>query len=383
MKKRLTTFGLCLSLILVSSSTFAQTVTLTESDHEIAVTIDGQEFTVFHNDPKFPKPFFAPVRGPDGTILTRPIDGLDSKPEDKLDHVHHKGIWLSVDEINGNQHWAEKSKIVNTSTKIITAEGNPAVLDVVNEWRNVDGETVAVTESTRISIYANRLVTYDITFSAGDEMVEFEDTKEGLFGFRMIDSMREKVGGRVVNAEGLKGTAECWGKMSAWVDYDGEVDGKTFGVTIMDHPLNFRPSRYHVRDYGLFSVSPFGPKSYTNGEQPADPVIIPAGGTLRLRYGMYIHSGDTEAADVAGVYRGWLAGDVPQPVIEAAATEPATSEEETPPAVEVETDMEEETHADDETEDESISDESIDSESDCCGHEPVRRQRRVRRCRGC
>ncbi|MEX0729054.1 MAG: PmoA family protein [Planctomycetaceae bacterium] len=355
----------------------AGTVTLTQEDRTIAVKIDGEDFSVFHTDPKFPKPFFAPVRGPGGTVMTRPIDGLDAKPEDKLDHVHHKGIFLAVDEINGNQHWAETSKIANVSTEIIQEKGNPGVIDVVNQWLDKDGERVAVTESTRIKIYANRLVTYDITFSAGEDMVEFEDTKEGMFGFRMIDSMRESVGGRVVNAEGLKGTAECWGKTSAWVDYVGEVDGKTFGVTIMDHPLNFRPSRYHVRDYGLFSVSPFGEKSYTNGDQPADPAIIPAGGTLRLRYGMYIHAGDTEAADVDGVYRDYLAGDVPQAGNKAASTDADSS------AVIQSIDKLIEDSYEQAGEELEPSNEESAVFVDDCDCDPPRRHRRFRRCRGC
>jgi hypothetical protein len=265
----------------------------------IAVTIGGEPFTEYHTSDAMPKPFFSPVRGPGGTVMTRPIE----KQGD--DHPHHKGIWLAVDKVNGVAFWAERGRIENRSATILQKKGKPAKLRVVNDWLGPNGQPI-LTETTVIGVYANRLVAYDISFSALGKPVTFGDTKEGLFGFRMVDSMREKEGGHVVNAQGLEGTGACWGKTSAWVDYTGEVNGNHLGVAIFDHPLNVRPSRYHVRNYGLFSISPFGERAYTNGSRPADPVTIAAGKTLRLRYAMYIHAGDAQAANVDGVYRKYL-----------------------------------------------------------------------------
>jgi hypothetical protein len=276
-------------------------VRLTKTDDTVQVTIDGREFTVFRFSQRLPKPFFAPVRAADGTILTRPVSGLDADPQLKLDHVHHKGIWLAVDEVNGIKFWAEKGKIENQSVTVATASGNPAQLTVVNRWISPEGQPV-LTETSGIQIFANRLIAYDIAFRPAEGPVSFHDTKEGLFGFRMADSMRETEGGQVVNADGLLGTAECWGKPSAWVDYFGTVNGKTFGVALMDHPQNFRRSRYHVRNYGLFSMSPFGEKAYTGGKESGAPVVVKPNETLRLRYGLYIHQGDTKTGDVAGAF---------------------------------------------------------------------------------
>lgn len=294
---------LCGLAICVASSAVAHaTVKLERKGTTVTITVDGEAFSVFNFDEELPKPFMSPVRGPGGTVLTREI----FTDRTKGDHPHHKGIWVAVDQINKIEFWAEKGKIVNREVKLDVAEGDAAQMTVVNDWQGEDGKAV-VTETTIIKIGSNRLFSYDITFrAAGTEPVEFGDTKEGLFGFRMVDSMRENEGGKVVNAEGDEGTKLCWGQASAWIDYTGTVEGKTFGVALFDHPLNFRASRYHVRNYGLFSINPFGEKSYTGGKRPAQFEYLLPGATMRLRYGLLIHSGDTKSANVEGVYQSYL-----------------------------------------------------------------------------
>jgi hypothetical protein len=274
------------------------TVRLEKQDGRVEVTIDGGPFAVYHFGKDLPKPYFWPVRGPGGTVLTRSL-------ENPKDHPHQKGIWLAIDEVNGVDFWAEKGKIENVSVELVQAEGNPARMRVVNHWLGEDDKPVLI-ETTEISIYPNRVLAYDIGFRAADEAVTFGDTKEGLFGFRMVDSMRGNEGGTIVSSEGARGEQEAWGKTWRWVDYYGPVEGKTFGVAVFDHPENFRPSRYHVRNYGLFSISPFGESAYSRGEEDANEARLKAGEQLRLRYAMYIHSGDTEAANVDGVYQVWV-----------------------------------------------------------------------------
>lgn len=266
---------------------------------QVTVKVGEEVFTVYRLGKKWPKPFASPVHGPGEIVMTREI----ARPGVKVDHPHHKGIWIAVDEVNENKHWAENSKIENVSAKILKAEGNPAQLQLVNHWLNKEDKPILV-ENTTVSIFSNRLMVYDIEFKPFNEAVTFNDTKEGLFGFRMVDSMREKETGKVVNSEGLKGTGQTWGKTADWIDYYGQVEGKTLGVALMDHPANFRPSRYHVRNYGLFSISPFGEQAY--GKQGAKPVTLEPGKTLRLRYGLYIHAGDTKKANVSEVYEDFV-----------------------------------------------------------------------------
>ncbi len=288
---------------LISATGLADdSVKLSRTGEQVAVTIGGKEFTTFQFGKSLPKPFFSPVKAADGALLTRPIVGDDYKG----DHPHHKGIWVSVDEVNEIKFWAEKGKIENRGVELLSAEGNPAKLKVTNHWLADDGKDVIV-ETTTVSIFANRLLTYDIRFKMASGDVNFKDTKEGLFGVRIAESMREDKGsGIVVNADGMNGTKECWGQPSAWVDYTGPIDGKSYGVAVMDHPQNFRKSRYHVRNYGLFSVSPFGEGAYTNGANPKTDDVFKKDSELRLRYGIYFHAGDAKTADVAGTYQMFL-----------------------------------------------------------------------------
>lgn len=263
----------------------------------LTITINSDPFAIYNFGPELPKPFLLPVSTPSGVVINRALgDSSDA------DHPHHKGMWNAIDEVNGVKFWAEKGPIRNVQVKTVHAAGPTGVFEVVNEWRHPETGVPQLTETAVITIHPNRLLVYDMSLTASHVDVTFDDTKEGLFGFRVAPSMKEKNGGHVVACDGTETTKECWGKAFNWIDYYGEVSGKTVGVAIMDHPKNFRPSRYHVRDYGLFSISPFGEKAYTNGTGESIPYQLKKGDSLRLRYAMYFHDGDTKSANVAGAW---------------------------------------------------------------------------------
>ena len=293
--------GLVLSLLwlLLNSSIVLSAVQVHESGNDFVVTIEDQEFARFDTGKNRSHPFFRDIRMADGTVMSRPI----SPPGG--DHPHHTGVWIAADKVNGIEFWHEQGRIKNLSVEVVQNDANPAILQVRNDWISPTGEVV-LHERTTIRIYDHRLLDYDIQFTAGEDHVTFGDTEEGFFAFRMADSMREEEAGQVVNADGLKTAKCCWGQTSDWVDYYGRIDGKTFGVAIFDHPLNFRRSRYHVRDYGLFTINPFGESDYTKGDRPAAPLTIQAGETLQLRYGMYFHDDDTVQGRVAPVFKDWV-----------------------------------------------------------------------------
>lgn len=124
--------------------------------------------------------------------------------------------------------------------------------------------------------------------------------------------MREMVAGGPVNgASGASGSGELWGKLNRWIDYCGPVGDQMFGVTLMDHPQNPRPSRYHVRNYGLFAINPFGQEAYTSGNEklPANPLELAPGESTRFRYGLFVHSGTTEPKQVEAAFQQFVSQD--------------------------------------------------------------------------
>lgn len=293
--------GLLVLTPLVAASA-DDTVRLKQTDGTIEVMVGGESFTTFEAK-GYDKPFFIDLKAPGGTIVTRSL-----AKEAIKDHPHHKGLWASVDQVNGHRHWMEAQPIRVEKVEVLKAEGNPASFRYVADWLDGSGKPL-LKETTTVRVFADRLIAYDISLTpAGNEPVTFGDTKEGYFALRMRTELTEDKGtGKITNANGAKGEKEAWGKTAPWVDYSGTTDGKPVGVAIFDNPANFRPSRYHVRAYGLFAVSPFGEHDYTNGENEAKPVTLKPGETLRLRYAAFVHAGDAQAAHVAERYKTYVA----------------------------------------------------------------------------
>lgn len=277
---------------------------------QLEVLIDGKVLGVLNHGKSWNKPFLFPVHAPNGKNVLRdivPTKEEQGNSKDGTDHFHHKGVWVSVDSVNDEKlnFWHEEDKIVCDKVEHVVQKDGSGKLTIHNTW--VEGDKPLVKETTTATFYPSRLAVYHISLKAVDKDVTFHDTKEGFFAVRVAHTMREMQGGHIVNAEGLNGSKECWGKPTPWIDYYGNVDGETCGITLMDHPNNFRKSRYHVRNYGLFAISPFGPKTYSNNQEDASPVTIsPGTDGLQLTYGIYIHDGDTEAGKVADHYQEFL-----------------------------------------------------------------------------
>jgi hypothetical protein len=298
----------CIQLSLVSTDLAAEGLHIEKADGKLVITNDGKLVTNYYYSDKAPKPYFFPVNIPGTEIsFVRPLQepDADGKYPKSYDHKHHRGIWIGVEKVKELDHWMEKHPTVNKDIAIEKTTGDSVSFTSSNEWQDEQGQPVLL-ESTGYTIHANGLWTVEITLTPVEDKVMIGDTKEGFLGIRMDDDLRGDAGGLIINADGLKGEKGAWGKSSAWVDYTGERNGQRIGVALFDDPANFREGLYHVRNYGLFSISPFGPSSYSNAKEPEQPVILSKKTPLKLRYGIYIHSGTAEEAKVAETYQQFL-----------------------------------------------------------------------------
>ena len=258
-------------------------------DHLVITHADESLATYVFHDNQILRPYFAHVHAPGGIQVTRnqpPIEGTDSIDHPKV----HPGIWLAFGDLGGGDFWRSRDRVLHEAF-VEQPNGSPGKgsFAVRNRYERLDGTTVCheLGRYTFLVRPSGYLLMWDSTFSA-DKEFSFGDQEEMGLGVRVASPITVKAGGAMLDSEGRVGPQQIWGKTANWCDYDGVIDGRHVGVTLMADPANFRPSWLHARDYGLLVANPFGRKALTGGE-PSQVVVRP-GETLRLRYGILLHA---------------------------------------------------------------------------------------------
>lgn len=276
--------------------------------------------TRYHTDKSLAKPYFWPMNGPGGMPMTRAWPMEEPGPGGSTDHVHQKSVWFchgdiipegipvgtKVRGIEGIDFWSETKghgRIVCTKVGKFKKEEKQAWVQSENQWQTCDG--VPVLEEVRtlhlFEFPETTLLVVDIDLDARYASLTFGDTKEGSFGIRVNDQIREEKGnGKIENAEGKVGEKNCWGRVSAWCDYSGTIDGKKVGIAILADPANPYPNCWHVRGYGLMAANPFGraKSGFPDMKGKTDVVKLSKGDHLKLRYGLLLHPGDAKEGKV-------------------------------------------------------------------------------------
>ncbi|HKE23719.1 MAG TPA: PmoA family protein [Bryobacteraceae bacterium] len=303
----------------------AAQVKIIPGPQKIHVEIDGKPFTDFYvAGDEVMKPYLHPLRTASGIYVTRmwPMEKVEEEAAiAKPDHPHQRGVWFAHDTVIAGDRkldfWnneasyktPNRGKIVLAKLGKLSSGRKSGSITATFDWTDLEGHKV-LTESRVMTFYNDpslRIIDFDITLTPA-EKVKFGDGKDGAFGIRMRPVLQETGGtGHIVNADGLEGEKQLWGKPSNWCDYSGEAEGQKVGIAILDNPENpHHPVRWHARGYGLFAANPFALKAFLPKSEAADPsvqdgsITVEAGQKLRFRYRVIVHPGDVKDADIAG-----------------------------------------------------------------------------------
>jgi hypothetical protein len=289
------------------------------------VTLDGKDFTSYlyggssyglvegadNRDKGFlPKPVLYPVLSPSGTTITRayPLGYIE---DEEKDHPHHVGVFFTYDEINSNDFWANTgAKLQIWHVKVTEAKAGfgKGRLSTMSHWVSEAGQ-VLLEERRSMTFIAGEdeyAIDFDITLSAKDAGVLFEDTKEGMFAIRVADWLREAGGtGQYLSSDGDLGPVNenIWGKRARWVRLQGQTDGQTIGVAIFNHPSSINyPTYWHARPYGLFAANPLGQYVFEKKHNPELAehlnLTLEPGQTASFRFLMLIYEGDRTSQQI-------------------------------------------------------------------------------------
>lgn len=300
---------------------------LENREHQVEVWDGNYLFTSYKFYPDQFRPWFYPVNGPLGPSVTDEITdytvtygdqglkgpGKLSGTESRTRYLPHiRSLSLGHGNVNGVDCWHENprdkppGRIHHVGVLRKEVNADHALLSVSSVWRRLPGDEYTLesrldydlmrdTRTFRFfSREGNRFIDVDTIFEpSSEDVVLGQDLHSALLYARLTRSMIVTNGGRIECAMGVGTQVDTMGKESPWCDYSGPVAGPESpwqGIAIMEHPGNPWQSRVWARDYGYFALSPFNWASHT----------IHFGTTLRVRYRVVVHDGDSHTADIAG-----------------------------------------------------------------------------------
>ena len=277
------------------------------------ITIGEEYFSSYHYGSNVVRPFLNPLITVKEKSVLRP-SVPEGNPE-KLDHIHHRGVWVAHGDINGVDNWSEQPGHGWTVHKeFIEIVGGPVFgrIHAKSFWMD-NSKTKKICEEQRIiTIYnmpaSSRIIDHTTILKATEGELIFRDTKEsGLLSVRVMPSMQADKQGSFENSYGGINEDECWGKRANWCDYYGPVDDVVVGISVFDQLKNLRyPTWWHIRNYGLMTANFFGLSDFTEDKRISGTYILPAYQDMQLTYRIYVHAGDTKTGNVATRYLNFL-----------------------------------------------------------------------------
>lgn len=270
----------------------------------------AEHLLTYHYGADKPKSYFHPVRLPGGHVLT-----LDSP----YDHYWHHGLYFTWKLINGFNFWEENEPAAGSGRMrtigCMAAEAGEQGIHLQQKlvWECGEDHALLMEEerSIRISDWDSAdksapaggyWIAMDMTFrNVMAEVLRFDRTSPETYSwggyagmsFRPVRSMAAAA---VANSEGGSTVEQAHGMKAKWCDFAGPLDGGkdiSGGICMYDHPGN---PRFSAPFYVWNTPELQFLQSAFLFEEAFD---LPPGETLRLRYGMLVHTGRLTAEELA------------------------------------------------------------------------------------
>ncbi|MDR2039158.1 MAG: PmoA family protein [Bacteroidales bacterium] len=290
-------------------------VIVDDAQKKVDVLYDGKLFTSYIYPSDLEKPVLYPINTAEGTVITRGFP-RDPRPNERVDHPHHVGLWFNFGDVNGLDFW-NNSYAISSDKKpkygsirhrkvVNTSNGKTGSLAVTADWVDHTGKVLLVEDTEYLFSGEGdwRIIERITRLTAQQDTVTFTDNKEGLIAIRMdrafeepsnkpelyldangnpteIKAMNnEGVNGVYRNSEGLE-KGSVWGKPTNWVVLSADKAGEKISVAILDHKNNpGYPAHSHARGYGLFSTNNMGVQVFDKNSPLFTLTLLPGASTV-------------------------------------------------------------------------------------------------------
>jgi hypothetical protein len=233
--------------------------------------------------------YVYPFYSPSGVIMLQ---------ECPPDHLHHQGIGVGQEHVNGHDFWAQlhPARVLNKQMGRLAdikpdADGISYTLDL--NWASVNGQhVIAESRVCRFEAWetGNFLeVLTNFTADFGD--VFFGQTKEGGLSLRVAQQLETSWGGTIRSSEGLMGGDKIFDTIADWIEISGKVGPNDVGIVHMPHP-SMEKVPWFTRDYGLHNYGPFRHKSWK----------LPFGESFHWRVGFFAYDGVSDGSQAAAAW---------------------------------------------------------------------------------
>jgi hypothetical protein len=287
-----------------------ETVGIDTTAEALKVTISGNPFFVYSYDTtasELTRPVIHPLHGPTGAVLTQ----LGEVAGQRRRHYWHTGLWISHQKFTDGNNWQQDkdptkkpgqySRILHRMFNKVTS-GNPAQIVEYLEWDSIDGESILIEETRTISVpyrpVDRRVIDFDLVLKAKGKAITLNSTPYHLLAVRAVDCMVPKFNeaAAITNSEGEENPE--WLSPAKWIDVSGPVENKVVGISLFNHPKNFRhPTPCLNFGNQLIALSPTEGLKKGFTLEPEKP--------LRLRFRVLVHAGTAADAGVAREYQSY------------------------------------------------------------------------------